>query len=56
MSDFLTDSDILKCRNVDIKTTEDGDMIYTCRVCGIPCEDVMRCSDGCELQFREVTE
>ena len=51
--DFLTDSDILRCKYVDVKVNDDDYMVYTCRLCGIPCEDVMRCSDGCVYTSRE---
>ena len=50
MSDFYTEEEILRCKYVDVKVTDDDYMVYYCRACDMPCEDVMRYSDACELQ------
>lgn len=49
MSGYLKDSDILMCKHVTI-TNAIEDMTYTCSLSGLPCEDVLRCSDGCSYE------
>ena len=51
--DFLTDDDILRCKYVTIKANDNDFDTYVCSLCNIPCEDVIRCSDGCVYTRRE---
>ena len=51
MNGFLSDDDILMCKNVTIKLNDNNEMYYACKLgCELPCEDVLRYSDACKYE------
>lgn len=47
---FLTDADIMLCKHVGIRNDKNGYSEYYCKLCDFSCEDVLRCSDGCQYE------
>lgn len=45
---YLTNDDIMMCKYVTIKRSTDDMAACTCSLSGLPCEDVLRYSDGCK--------
>ena len=54
-TEYLTNIDILMCKNVEVKMDQDMNMVMTCSLSGLPCEDVLRYADedGCAYEREE---